>query len=421
MPHSQALCIASILCGAIFAVAIPSHAVEPLLTEKTVVKIELWMFELDIAKLRKLDLTSEQLDADGQSRSIKLIDVFEGKANDAPILQKPDQLLALLRHTGVARVLFEPTLATTSGRKASFDIGRSKLTATPTVLESGQIRLDIRAEINEPTPAIGRRNPPGNRQWSFETSMQFEPGKTVVPLPLGQVHMFYPNGKPASPPCIPFVLVRAIIEKPTGEQPAPLAATAGVVDGETLAASNVKRLTVHLKVVEVNRDKLKKLGMKWSQVTPDSQKEVSIDSIDSLVNDGFPAHQLNGFLKSLQQNGLARVIAEPTLITLDGLPCEFSAGKTTIDFVPILLANGRVKLECRLKSGDAPHLLSADELDLGQLSLVRNGKIDDARLTRQSPGTETLVLLARVDLLKSGEIPNIAGPPTYIEVAGRPK
>jgi hypothetical protein len=419
MPHSQVLRAASILFGAIFALAIQSRAEEQSTPSKSVVKIELWMFELDVAKLRRLDLTSEQLDADGQSRSIKIIDAFEGKANDAPILQKPDQLLALLRSIGVARVLFEPALATTSGRKASFDIGRSKLTATPTVLESGHIRLDILAEYNEPMPAIGRRNPPSNKQWVVDTSMELEPGKTVLPLPLGKRNTIYPNGKPASPPRMPFVLVRATLENPTGQQPAPLAATS-VVDREIPAASNAKSLTVHLKVVEVNRDKLKKLGMKWSQLTPESQKEVSIDSIDSLVHDGFPAHQLNGFLKSLQQNGLARVIAEPTLITLDGRPAEFTAGQTTIEFVPILLASDRVKLECRLKTGDAPHLLSAAELDLGQLSLLRNVKLDDVRHSRQLPGTETLVL-ASVDFLKSGEIPSIAGRPTYIEVAGRPK
>src|SRR5262249_17499364 len=155
-------------------------------------------------------------------------------------------------------------------------------------------------------PVIGRPNPPGNKQWVVDTSMILEPGKTVMPLPLGQAITIHPNGKPASPPPVPFVLIRTRLEKPAGEQPMPPAASAGVVDREISASSIVKALTVHLKVVAVNRDKLNKLGFQGSQLVPKSFESTE-------------------FLKSPQQNRLARVVAEPTLITLDGRPAEFTA------------------------------------------------------------------------------------------------
>jgi hypothetical protein len=230
MPHSCPLRIAPFLFGCLLAIAIQSRAEDQPTRSKTVVQIELWMAELNVAKLRTLDLTCEYLDADGQSRKTKVIDVLEGKANDAPILQHPDKLLAVLRGAGVARVFCEPTLATLSGRKASLAVGGSKFDATPSVLESGQIRLDVHAEHNEPTPRIGRRNPPGNQQWVVETSVNLESGKTVLPMSLDQVHMTYPNGKPAPSVPIPFVLIRATVVKP-GDSVGPVR-TAGAVDRE---------------------------------------------------------------------------------------------------------------------------------------------------------------------------------------------
>ncbi len=218
MRHCRSFCTASILFGSILALAIPSRTEDAPAPEKTVVKIELWMFELDFVKLRNLGLTLEQLGPDGQTETFKIIDVLEGKAKNASILQRPDDLLTMLRTTGVARVLCEPTLATLGGRKASFAVGGTnqgtRIDTTPIVMDDGQIRLDIRAEYNEPMPAVGRRNPPGKRQSSIDTSVLIAPGKVGILPPLDQVQLVSPNGKPSSPPPImPFALIRATIHK----------------------------------------------------------------------------------------------------------------------------------------------------------------------------------------------------------------
>jgi pilus assembly protein CpaC len=75
-----------------------------------------------------------------------------------------------------------------------------------------------------------------------------------------------------------------------------------------------------------------------------------------------------GFLEALRQYNLVKVLAEPTLVTVSGRPASFSSGGefpiivpqslgtvsieyrqfgTRVDFVPIVLGNGRVRLEVR--------------------------------------------------------------------------
>ena len=75
-----------------------------------------------------------------------------------------------------------------------------------------------------------------------------------------------------------------------------------------------------------------------------------------------------GFIQALQQNNLIKTLAEPTLVTVSGRPAYFLAGGsvpypipsglgttsvafkdfgTQVDFVPIVLGNGNVRLEVR--------------------------------------------------------------------------
>lgn len=87
---------------------------------------------------------------------------------------------------------------------------------------------------------------------------------------------------------------------------------------------------------------------------------------------GFPRIQMQLFLQALRENGLARILAEPTLTTISGQPAEFLAGgefpipvpqggaggatSITIDyrefgvrlqFTPTVLGSGRIRLMVR--------------------------------------------------------------------------
>ena len=76
------------------------------------------------------------------------------------------------------------------------------------------------------------------------------------------------------------------------------------------------------------------------------------------------------FISALQKNQLLKVLAEPTLVTVSGRPAYFLSGGempipipqslgtisiqfrkfgTQVDFVPIVLGNGRIRLEVRPK------------------------------------------------------------------------
>jgi Flp pilus assembly secretin CpaC len=177
-----------------------------------------------------------------------------------------------------------------------------------------------------------------------------------------------------------------------------------------------KRLLIELKVIEVNLDKMKKLGFEWSRLTTDGSKQFSAEQLVPLIKDhAIPADQFDGFLRALHHNGLARVIAEPTLITLDGRPASLVVGPTRLDVVPIVLASGRVKLECRLKTSELAEITTDREMELGKRCLLRNTQMHDPRLGLPSPQTE-IVVLASVDLAKSGQISKVIAQPTDVEV-----
>lgn len=198
---------------------------------KQVIVIETWVVVIDFVKLRSLDLTMEQLETSGRTRTIKIVDVLEGKANNAQILQRPKELLKVLRQAGVVQVLHEPRLAATSGRKATLEVGDSenslKIEAMPIAKANGQIQMDFRVEVNEKMPAprglqaLFNRTPPGNRQSGWNSVLETESGMVSLDATIVR-------GMPNSATPIPIVLVRATIETP-GLSP-PTVTTANATD-----------------------------------------------------------------------------------------------------------------------------------------------------------------------------------------------
>ena len=197
-----------------------------------------------------------------------------------------------------------------------------------------------------------------------------------------------------------------------------LAATICTAD-EPPAPPAVKTiLQVQLKVIEVQTDKLKNLGFSWTHVASEGKVESFANFLDSLKK-AQSVDELNGFLEALAQNGLARVQAEPTISTLNGRPASLRTGGTRLDMVPILLANGDVRLECRLEIDATPvatkrtsakpdaekpatpfQLDTATELAVGKTTVIGHARNRNPAAESRSRETETVVL-ARVDLLNS--------------------
>jgi hypothetical protein len=180
------------------------------------------------------------------------------------------------------------------------------------------------------------------------------------------------------------------------------------------ARQSPKKLVVEVKVVEVATTKLRNLGFDWTQLAPDGVKHESIDE----VLQSAAADRLIGFLEALRQNNLARVLAEPTIATLDGRPASLAVGSTRLDIVPVVLGDGHVRLEYRIelaaqqkepsrlgakRETDAKtsplRLDSAAELELGKTAVVGRTKTNTQSPDGKSQETETLVFV-RVDLLE---------------------
>ncbi|MDX1947678.1 MAG: pilus assembly protein N-terminal domain-containing protein [Pirellulaceae bacterium] len=147
-----------------------------------------------------------------------------------------------------------------------------------------------------------------------------------------------------------------------------------------MSVGGVQKVLLHVKVLEVSRTKLRTLGVDWAQLSGGSFVSSATSQIlqtpgtligNSGANVRFgivDTGSFYGFVEALREYNLAKLMAEPTLTTLSGRPASFNVGGqvpiplqqalgvttvqyrefgTRIDFVPIVLGNGVVRLEVR--------------------------------------------------------------------------
>ncbi len=152
-----------------------------------------------------------------------------------------------------------------------------------------------------------------------------------------------------------------------------------------ITVGGVQEILLHVKVVEVSRTKLRQAGVDWNVVTGGgfitnaatgiiTTSATSLPALTGASNNNIRfgvasgSSQYNGFLDLLQQSNMAKLLAEPTLTTMSGRPASFNVGGeipvpllssngapsilfrefgTQIDFVPIVLGNGLIRLEVR--------------------------------------------------------------------------
>jgi pilus assembly protein CpaC len=156
-----------------------------------------------------------------------------------------------------------------------------------------------------------------------------------------------------------------------------------------ITVGGVQQVLLHVKVMEVSRSKLRTMGIDWANFNGNDfissrpsgilaapevnigtgvngQLVASADTIRFGIVDGSNA--FFGFLEALRAYNLAKLLAEPTLVTVSGRPASFNVGGefpilvpgglgtvsieykqfgTRVDFVPIVLGNGNIRLEVR--------------------------------------------------------------------------
>jgi pilus assembly protein CpaC len=176
---------------------------------------------------------------------------------------------------------------------------------------------------------------------------------------------------------------------------------------------------LHVKAMEVSRTKLRALGFDWVAM---SNGDLFVQGVSGLIggvakgaSDGMagvsasPSATMQfdivngnsaffGVLEALRQDNLAKILAEPTLVTTSGRPAYFQVGGevpylvpqglgttaieykewgTRVDFVPIVLGGGRIRLEVRprvsdidtsrsvVKEGEVIYAFTKHEVDTG--------------------------------------------------------
>ena len=146
-----------------------------------------------------------------------------------------------------------------------------------------------------------------------------------------------------------------------------------------------QQVQLHVQVMEVSRSKLRQMGVDWAwfgssdflaqsvsgligEVTSNARTIVGTGGSTITFGIASGSSQFFGVIDALRSHDLIKVLAEPVLTTVSGRPAAFNAGGefpilipqglgtvaveyktfgTRVDFVPIVLGNGNIRLEVR--------------------------------------------------------------------------
>ncbi|MCY2994246.1 MAG: pilus assembly protein N-terminal domain-containing protein [Planctomycetota bacterium] len=161
-----------------------------------------------------------------------------------------------------------------------------------------------------------------------------------------------------------------------------------VING--VAVGGVQQVALHVKVMEVSRSKLKQLGIDWAvlasnfSLTESAAGVIGTETVQlNILGSGT---KVTAFVQALRQYDLVKLLAEPTVVTMSGRAASFNSGGeipvpvpnglgtmgiewkqygTKIEFVPVVLGNGTIRLEVR------PSVSEVDEARGTDISGVR--------------------------------------------------
>lgn len=168
-----------------------------------------------------------------------------------------------------------------------------------------------------------------------------------------------------------------------------------------ITVGGVQQVLLKVKVMEVSRTKLRRLGFDFAQISDSNVVSSGVSGILQSVSNGTATaagqtaefaivdggDSFFGFLDALQQNNLAKILADPTLVAVSGRPAHFNVGGelpiivpsglgqttveykkfgTQVDFVPIVLGNGNIHLEVRPRVSEIDDTRS---INIGQFTV----------------------------------------------------
>ena len=160
-----------------------------------------------------------------------------------------------------------------------------------------------------------------------------------------------------------------------------------------LRVAKSPNVAIQVKIYEISRTKLRRLGVDWTFFGPDFQAVSSFADIiqavteDEVITSGqtFTGGIIGddrffgAFIDALEQHNMAKLLDEPTLVSKNGRPAEFLSGGeipfqvasglgnnsiqfrpfgTKLDIVPIVLGQGRLTLEVRAEVSEIDNSIS---------------------------------------------------------------
>jgi pilus assembly protein CpaC len=210
-----------------------------------------------------------------------------------------------------------------------------------------------------------------------------------------------------------------------------------------MAVGGVQQVLLHVKVMEVSRTKLRQLGFDWAKITGNNivvsspngllsdNNPTSVTSLPNVFRTGSPStfafavgdsasSLFYGVLEAMRQDNLMKIMSEPTLVTVSGRAASFNSGGeipvpepqslgtisiswkkygTQIDFVPIVLGNGKIRLEVR------PRISELDETQSFNISgtQVPSIKAREADTGVELQAGQTLAIAGLVQTLVQAE------------------
>ncbi|MCE9555966.1 MAG: pilus assembly protein N-terminal domain-containing protein [Planctomycetes bacterium] len=183
-----------------------------------------------------------------------------------------------------------------------------------------------------------------------------------------------------------------------------------------ITVGGVQQVKLHVKVMEVSRTKLRTMGFDFATT---NGNDFLVSSISGLISPasasaGIAAgagdtvrfgivdgnNRFFGFLEALRKDNLMKILAEPTVVTISGRAASFKVGGeipilvpqslgtvsieyknygTQVDVVPIVLGNGRIRLEVRPR---------VSELDDTRGVVINNIIVPGIRIREVDTGVE---------------------------------
>lgn len=202
-----------------------------------------------------------------------------------------------------------------------------------------------------------------------------------------------------------------------------------------MSVGGSQQILLHVKVMEVSRTKLRELGFDWAKITGSNMvvssptgmlsdfNPSSVTSTGNVYRTASPStfafqaasgsNAFYGVLEAMRQDNLTKVMAEPTLVTVNGQRSTFSVGGqipvpepqslgtisiawkdygTQVDFVPIVIGSGKVRLEVHPRVSD---LDNTNSITISG-SVVPAIKMRDVKTSVELQAGQTLALAGLV-------------------------